>query len=66
MPVERPLDLLNSLKGKQVVVERKSAGSTVIEGKLVAFDIHINLVIEGNDGIKFIRGDVIETISPKD
>ena len=63
--IERPLDLLNDLKkdNKNVIVERKGDSKEII-GKLLAFDIHINLVIETKEGLKFIRGDVIETISP--
>ncbi len=63
--IERPLDLLNDLKkdGKNVIVERKGDRKEII-GKLLAFDIHINLVIETKEGMKFIRGDVIEAISP--
>ena len=63
MNVERPLDLLNNFKlnKKKVVVEKKGG---IIKGFLVAFDIHINLVIETDDGPTFIRGDVVETVSP--
>ena len=65
MIIDRPLDLLNDLKkdNKNVIVERKGDGKA-ITGKILAFDIHINLVIENEEGMKFIRGDVIETISP--
>lgn len=63
--IERPLDLLNDLRvgNKKVLVEIKGDRKP-IEGKLWAFDIHINLVIETDKGMKFIKGDVIETISP--
>lgn len=63
--IERPLDLLNQCKGHDVIVcvKDKEAG---IEGKLYAFDIHINLVIESKDkGMTFVRGDIVETIKPK-
>ena len=63
MTIERPLDFLNSLKGKKVIVVKKG-GNPDIEGTLLAFDININLVIESSDGTKFIRGDVIETVTP--
>ena len=62
--IERPLDFLNDLKQKKVIVERKGENSKAITGELLAFDIHINLVVETEEGMKFIRGDVIETISP--
>lgn len=61
--IERPLDFLNDLKQKKVVVERKGENSKAITGELLTFDIHINLVVETEEGMKFIRGDVIETIS---
>ncbi|MCK5600879.1 small nuclear ribonucleoprotein [Candidatus Pacearchaeota archaeon] len=65
MGIDRPLDLLNSLKGSSVIIERKGENSRPIEGRLIAFDIHINIVIETSEGNTFIRGDVIETVTPK-
>lgn len=66
MEIGRPLDFLNDLKkdNKNVIVERKGEGEP-IEGKIISFDIHINLVIETKENTKFIRGDVIETVTPK-
>jgi len=71
--IERPLDLLNNSKGKEVLVQLK--GEKQVVGTLVAFDIHINLVldnvkqIENNNvtkslGLAFLRGDTIIYISP--
>jgi small nuclear ribonucleoprotein len=71
--IERPLDLLNNSKGKEVLVQLK--GDKQIVGTLLAFDIHINLVldnikeIEGGEikrnlGLGFLRGDTIIFISP--
>ncbi len=62
--IERPLDLLNSLKGKLALIEVKGREKP-LEGKLLAFDIHINLIVEIDGKEKFIRGDIIETVSPK-
>lgn len=70
---ERPLDLLNKAKGKEVLVQLKNDKQFV--GKLLAFDIHINVVLEStkevvdgevkkNLGLTFIRGDTIIFISP--
>ncbi|MBU2497072.1 MAG: small nuclear ribonucleoprotein [Nanoarchaeota archaeon] len=70
---ERPLDLLNQAKGKEVLVQLKNEKQFV--GKLLAFDIHINIVLEGtkevvnsevrkNLGLTFVRGDTIIFISP--
>ena len=61
--IERPLDLLNSLKTHTVTVERRG-DKPAITGKLLAFDIHLNLVIETQEKTKFIRGDAIETVYP--
>tara|TARA_Y100000034_G_scaffold87133_1_gene104453 strand:- start:2177 stop:2422 length:246 start_codon:yes stop_codon:yes gene_type:complete len=71
--IERPLDLLNQSKGKEILVQMKN--DRVLVGTLVAFDIHINVVLdnakemENNEvkrsiGLTFLRGDTIVFISP--
>ena len=71
--IERPLDLLNNSKNKEVLVTLK--GEKQFVGTLVAFDIHINLVLDNtkemqnneikrNVGLTFLRGDTIIFISP--
>jgi small nuclear ribonucleoprotein len=71
--IERPLDLLNHSKGEEVLVQLK--GDKQFVGTLVAFDIHINLVLDNtkemkdgeikkNLGLTFIRGDTIIFVSP--
>lgn len=71
--IERPLDLLNSSKGKEVLVQLK--GEKQFVGTLLAFDIHINVVLDNakemeqgqmkrNIGLTFLRGDTIIYISP--
>ncbi|PIN90489.1 hypothetical protein COU60_01555 [Candidatus Pacearchaeota archaeon CG10_big_fil_rev_8_21_14_0_10_34_76] len=71
--IERPLDLLNSSKGKEVIVQLKNDKQFV--GVLQAFDIHINVVLDNtkemqngevrkNLGLTFLRGDTIIFISP--
>ena len=71
---ERPLDALNAARGKRVIVELKN--NKQIAGKLKAFDIHINTVLEEAEeradgevkrklGTVFIRGDTIIIISPE-
>jgi small nuclear ribonucleoprotein len=71
--IERPLDLLNSSKGQEVMVQLK--GNKQYVGKLLAFDIHINLVLENAKemenqelkkslGLTFLRGDTIIYVSP--
>ncbi len=71
--IERPLDLLNAAKGKEVLVQLK--GEKQYVGTLMAFDIHINIVLDNakemqdgqvkkNIGLTFLRGDTIIFISP--
>ncbi len=71
--IERPLDLLNASKGKEVLVQLK--GDKQFVGTLMAFDIHINVVLDNakelesgavkkNIGLTFLRGDTIIFISP--
>jgi small nuclear ribonucleoprotein len=70
---ERPLDLLNNSKGKEVLVYLK--GDKQFVGTLLTFDIHINLVLDNvkemqngelkrSLGLTFLRGDTIIYISP--
>jgi len=71
--IERPLDVLNNAKGKEVLVQLKNNRQMV--GTLLAFDIHINIVLDNakemqddearrNMGLTFLRGDTIIFISP--
>ena len=71
--IERPLDVLNNAKGKEVLVQLKNHRQMV--GTLLAFDIHINVVLDNakeivdgenrrNMGLTFLRGDTIIFISP--
>ena len=71
--IERPLDLLNSSKGKEILVQLKNDRQLV--GTLLAFDIHINIVLDNakemqqseakrSIGLTFLRGDTIIFISP--
>jgi len=71
--IERPLDLLNNAKGKEILVHLKNDRQFV--GTLLAFDIHINIVLDNtkemqnnevkrNIGLTFLRGDTIIFISP--
>ena len=74
METDRPLDALNIARNKTVIVELKN--KTQIVGKLKAFDIHINTVLEEAEeyvdgavkrklGMVFLRGDTITVISPQ-
>ncbi len=68
----RPLDALNSARNKRVIVELKNNKQFV--GKLKAFDIHVNVVLDEAEeradgeakrklGTIFLRGDMIVMIS---
>jgi small nuclear ribonucleoprotein len=71
--IDRPLDLLNNSKGKEVLVQIK--GDKQYVGTLIAFDIHVNLVLDNTKemqngemkksiGLTFVRGDTIIFVSP--
>tara|TARA_Y100000310_G_C20614062_1_gene779628 strand:- start:1110 stop:1361 length:252 start_codon:yes stop_codon:yes gene_type:complete len=71
--IERPLDLLNNSKGKEILVHLKNDKQLV--GTLLAFDIHVNVVLDNakemkdgevsrSIGLTFLRGDTIIFISP--
>ncbi|MGC9309923.1 MAG: LSM domain-containing protein [Candidatus Nanoarchaeia archaeon] len=71
--IERPLDLLNASKGKEILIQLKNGKQMV--GTLLAFDIHINIVLDNakeiengeqtkSYGLSFLRGDTIIFISP--
>jgi small nuclear ribonucleoprotein len=73
MAIERPLDALNEAKNSPVVVELKN-GSTV-RGKLLAFDIHLNVVLDEAEELEngevrrklgrvLVRGDTVVLIIP--
>jgi small nuclear ribonucleoprotein len=71
---ERPFDLLNKSLGQQVLVRLKN--NTSVRGKIVAFDAHMNLVMEGSEelsnggelrtklGTILLRGGNILFVSP--
>ena len=72
--LSRPLDALNKARDKRVIVELKNGRQYV--GKLHAFDIHINVVLQDAEervdgetkrkiGVAFLRGDTIILISPE-
>ena len=71
--IERPLDLLNESKGKEILIEMKDSKQLV--GTLLAFDIHINIVLDNTKeminneikrslGLVFVRGNTILWVSP--
>ena len=71
--IERPLDMLNQSKGKEILLQLKNEKQ--VTGTLLAFDIHINIVLDNakelvngelkkSIGLTFVRGDTIIYISP--
>jgi len=71
--IERPLDMLNQSKGKEILLQLKN--DKQVTGTLLAFDIHINVVMDNakelvngelkkSVGLIFVRGDTIIYISP--
>lgn len=73
MSAQRPLDVLNRALGSSVLISLK--GGREFRGKLVGFDVHINLVLEGAEelhggelikryGLMIIRGDNVIYVSP--
>ena len=72
MEQARPLDALNKVRDKRIIVELKNNKQYI--GKLKSFDIHINIVIEDVEervsgevtrklNTVFIRGDMITVVS---
>jgi small nuclear ribonucleoprotein len=66
--ITRPFDMLNGSLNKQVLIMLK--GNIMIRGKLRAFDVHLNVVLEDaeeldNGKVKtkyvevFLRGDTV-------
>ncbi len=73
MSAKRPFDVLNAALNKNVVVGLK--GGAEFRGVLVAYDVHMNVVLEKAEqiiggevkrglGTVFLRGDSIVFISP--
>ncbi len=71
--VERPFDLLNNSKGKTVLVGLK--GNRMFRGTLLAFDVHMNLVLDDAEELSegevirkmgkiLLRGDTVVLVSP--
>ncbi|MBI4015200.1 MAG: hypothetical protein HY362_00550 [Candidatus Aenigmarchaeota archaeon] len=68
----RPLDVLDKAKGNKVIIKLK--GGTEVTGLLQAFDLHLNIWLEGAEertadktiklGSTLVRGDTIILISP--
>lgn len=66
--IEKPLDALGVRKGKEILIRLKNG--IEVRGRLQAFDIHLNVVLDDAEFIKdgeldrkfsqiFLRGDMI-------
>lgn len=73
MEAKRPFDILNNSLDKDVIIRLK--GSVEIRGRMIAYDIHMNLVLENTEiivngeverklGTMLLRGDSVIFISP--
>jgi len=73
MPEKRPFDVLNSSLNNTVIVGLK--GGVEFRGVMVAYDVHMNVVLENAEqivngevkrgvGTIFLRGDSVTYISP--
>lgn len=63
MEMSRPLDALNKSRGKRVIVELKNGWRYV--GKLQAFDIHINTVLDEAEEYEPKNKKIITTVDEK-
>jgi small nuclear ribonucleoprotein len=70
---KRPFDILNSSLNKDVIIRIK--GGLELRGRMVAYDVHMNLVLENTEqieegevkrklGTMLLRGDSVIFISP--
>jgi len=72
MTIERPLDLLDQCKGKEITITCKDGNE--ITGTLIAFDMHINIAINTSDLNQknkkkknlFVRGDTVVFVEEGD
>ena len=73
METKRPFDILNNSLNKDVIIKLK--GNIEIRGRMEAYDIHMNLVLENTEilvngeverklGTMLLRGDSVIFISP--
>ncbi|MEM0438157.1 MAG: LSM domain-containing protein [Candidatus Micrarchaeia archaeon] len=73
MEAKRPFDVLNGSLNKDVIIRLK--GNLELRGRMTAYDIHMNLVLENTEqlengeakrklGTMLLRGDSVIFISP--
>ncbi len=59
-----PIETLHKLKGSEVVVELRNKEK--VSGKLVAFDLYINITLDTDKGTRFLQGTSVNIIYRKD
>jgi len=73
MEAKRPFDILNNSLNKDVIIRLK--GNVEIRGRMISYDIHMNLALENTEilingevdkklGTMLLRGDSVIFISP--
>ena len=73
MAEKRPFDVLNGALNNNVLLRLK--GGIEVRGKMVSYDVHMNLVLEGSEqlengevkrkiGTLLVRGDNLVFIAP--
>ncbi|MEO2154565.1 MAG: LSM domain-containing protein [Nanoarchaeota archaeon] len=60
MNAKKPYDFLNEKRGNKITITLKDGSK--IEGKLISYDLHVNLLIEKDGKEVFVRGDSIMTV----
>jgi small nuclear ribonucleoprotein (snRNP)-like protein len=58
--MEQPFDTLNAFRDKVVVVTKKNGEEVV--GRLVAYDLNMNITMETTKGTEFINGFAVDII----
>ena len=63
MDIQKPLDALNFLRGKEVTITLKSGSD--VKGKLVAFDLNTNITLEVEGIQRLVQGNNVVCVGPK-
>ena len=61
--MDQPFDTLSTFRDKVVVVTKKNSEEVV--GRLVAYDLNMNITIETTKGTEFINGYAVDLIMLK-
>ena len=58
--MEQPFDTLGQFRNKVVIVVKKDGKE--VTGRLVAYDLNMNITVETVEGLEFINGFVVDQI----